>query len=142
MITRRKSLQRKTPLRRGKAPRRKTPVVKRRRRPRRSERVRDEAYLTMVRELGYCAARRFFGNAAGPCEGDGVDPDHMGERPVGRKASDDTAVPMCRAHHDARTDYQGVFKGWDAARMRAWCDARIAETRAALNGGEDGVFSW
>ncbi len=115
MIKQRKPLKRKTRLK----PKRST--------PRKSGRVRDEAYLDAVRAL--------------PCYVCGweapSDPDHQGEHPYGRKANDDTAVPMCRPCHSKRTDGYIPFlgEGWirvNKGSMRAWCDVAIAATRAKV----------
>lgn len=60
-----------------------------------------------------------------PCAGR-VEADHAGDRPKGKKAPDTTCIPLCHRHHRHRTDYVGHFKGWDARRMRAWCDGQIS----------------
>lgn len=113
-------------------------IPQKRRKPRRSERVRNGAYLAAVRALGYCAVARYgvpaavltgvAHYAAGVCGGV-VEADHTGQRPVGRKASDDTAIPMCSVHHRQRTDYSGVFRGYTGPLMRTWCDEMIERTR-------------
>lgn len=123
------------------------PLPRRRSRPRRSLRVRDEGYKATVR--GLPCAMRFVPilGGTGPigfCEGE-VEPDHQGERGVGQKADDTSCVPMCHKHHRDRTDYRGYFKGWDGQRMRDWCNARIVETTVKverLRAGEDGPSLW
>jgi len=113
------------PIRRSKAVRRKRST------PRRSGRVRDEAYLRFVRSLP-C----LFGWSEFAWTGEGkncrgvTEADHAGPRPVGRKADDDSAIPLCTEHHRQRTDYRGVFAEHTAATMRWWCDEAIARTRA------------
>lgn len=115
----RNSLLRSTPLRRKKR------MNQKRAKPRRSGRVMDWSYLQAVRELP-CLLQD-----VGGCIG-ATEADHAGERPLGRKASDDTAIPLCRLHHWARTDYSGPFYGLDARGMRLVLVTAIAETRARL----------
>lgn len=121
-------LRSKTPLRRKKRLRARRPT------PRRSGRVRDGEYLLRVKQLP-CAIARVSGEGSlpysPPCYGP-VEADHAGHRPFGRKCSDHETIPLCALHHRHRTDYVGLFGGWNAAKMRQWCDARIAETRARL----------
>ena len=104
--------------------------------PRKSERVRDEAYLAEVRERSCCLTTAR-GTTCGPAVRNdgmrwGTEADHAGPRPLGRKADDNTAIPMCPKHHDERTDGTGFFKGWTKERMRAWCDEQIAATQARI----------
>jgi hypothetical protein len=126
---------------------RRTRLKSKRATPRRSSRVRDEAWLAEVRRLPCCAPFAYplaMVDPWTPCRGR-VEADHAGARPLGRKASDDTAIPLCQRHHRERTDYSGHFKGWDAARMREWCDWKIAETQTTVTahlagiGGAPGV---
>lgn len=103
--------------------------------PRRSGRVRDPEYMDAVRGL--------------PCYGCSLlgysEADHQGPRPFGRKADDETCVPMCSVWgngcHAMRTD--GIVNGsddvlvWFAKRltkeeMRDWCDVAIAATQAVV----------
>lgn len=137
-------IQRTAWLKRGAPPKRKRST------PRRSGRVRDEAWLAEVRRLPCCGPPHQppFGSISreewNRCEGP-VEADHAGARPIGRKASDDTAIPLCSRHHRMRTDYSGCFAHFDATRMRAWCDERIAETRVTVTAqlaGVGGVFLW
>lgn len=65
----------------------------------------------------------------GGCEGV-VEADHAGERGLGRKAPDDTCIPLCTGHHRHRTDYSGPFRGWTGVQMRAWLNDAIERTRA------------
>lgn len=116
----------RTPLKRGTTRLKRSRLKARRGKARRSERERDEAYLNRVRDLPCCAA------SLGPyCLGV-IDPDHMGQRPMGRKCSDYETAPLCRAHHRARTDFFGPFTNWTYDQMRSWLDGKIAETQAAL----------
>lgn len=111
-------LAQRKPLRRRKT------ITPKRRRPRRSGRVRDNAYLRAVKSLPCLLAPL---NCTGP-----VEADHAGQRPLGRKCSDDEAIALCRGHHRERTDYAGFFKGWSGHAMRAWCDFAIEVTRRQL----------
>jgi hypothetical protein len=123
---RRTALSRRSPLKR------KARLRPRRATPRRSGREYDDLYLEAVRRLpcvlwteGNCDAWYVKGELLRQA-------DHAGERPLGRKADDSTAIPMCPRHHRSRTDYTGFFRGWSGAMMRLWCDIAIAETRARL----------
>lgn len=98
----------------------------RRSRPRRSDRVRDPAFLAFVHTL-CCAASGMSGHI---CEGK-IEADHAGTRPLGRKADDDTCIALCSLAHRQRTDFAGPFRSFDKARMRQWLDEQIAITRAA-----------
>ncbi len=62
---------------------------------------------------------------AGPCYGR-VQADHAGARALGKKAPDNTCIPLCLKHHHDRTVYVGYFKDHDAKAMRAWCDWQVA----------------
>ena len=123
---------------------RRTPLARtsrlpaRRATPRRSERVRDVAYMLRVKGL-QCAADLLLGDGA-RCSG-AVEADHAGIRPAGRKADDNSCIGLCLAHHRARHDFAGVFRGWSREQMRRWLDAVIAWTRKQLNhtAGESGI---
>jgi len=52
-----------------------------------------------------------------PCYGE-VQADHLGDRAMGRKADDSTCGPICRTHHDQRTNGWGLFFGWVRDRKR------------------------
>lgn len=117
--------------------------------PRRSSRVRDEAYLAWVR-LQPCAvhescisvlrspdARRGEGLGVeilfdlARCSGP-IDPDHKREGVgAGMKASDRDAWPCCRRHHDDRHALRGVFAGWSRDQLREFIATRIAEANVA-----------
>lgn len=123
---------------------RRTPLKRRRSTPRRSGRVRDVEYMLLVKQLP-CV---FHASHPAACEGP-VEADHAGRRPLGRKANDDTCIPLCRSHHRDRTDARNFFAGISAPLMRRWCDRMIAQTQDAVRllreRGElieDGVFSW
>lgn len=129
----RKSLPRPSkPLKRGPAPKRKTRPKAKRATPRKSGRVLNPAYLASVRTMPCYACGR-----PGPS-----DPDHMGPHPLGRKADDDTAVPLDRACHERRQagfiptslrPFPGwVFVGGSSMQMKAWCAEAIDATRSHL----------
>lgn len=64
-----------------------------------------------------------------PCFGE-VQADHCGTRAMGRKAHDNTVAPLCRTHHDQKTNGWGLFYGYTLAEKRAWRIAAIAFTQA------------
>lgn len=90
--------------------------------PRRSGRVLDPDFMAWVRGQSCLLAH------VGGCQGR-VEADHAGPRPLGRKASDDTTIPLCTGHHRQRTDARGYFAGFSAAAMREWCAVAIANTQ-------------
>lgn len=112
-----------------------TRMVRRRRSTAYARRPRDLAFLGWVK-LQRCLVALHTGLAvscAGPIEAD-----HAGDRGYGEKCPDSESIPLCRAHHRARTDSRGFFAlaMWpgetDANRKlarREWIDARIAETQ-------------
>lgn len=85
----------------------------------------DRAYLLFVKGLRCCAP-----GAPNGCSR-GVEAHHAGRRGVGQKAADDTAIPLCSAHHRGPGwhDHRGPFLGWTAPERREWADSRIAETQ-------------
>ena len=101
-----------------------TRMPQRRATPRRSERVRNPAFLAFVHELP-CAAIGLPGHV---CAGR-IEADHAGDRPIGRKADDDTCIALCSLAHRQRTDMTGPFREFTRAEMRSWLDGHIAETR-------------
>lgn len=110
-------MRRKSPLRRRK-PMRATGKTKYRARPR------DLEYMRWVKRQP-CAVRSLWAQwptvegESWTCRGS-VEADHAGRRGIGRKADDDTCIPLCQAHHRQRTDFSGVFRNWDQALMRGW----------------------
>jgi hypothetical protein len=100
----------------------------RRRRPgrRRSDRQHDAAFLAFVHTLP-CCARDVPGHV---CSG-GIEADHMGARPMGRRADDSTCAPICSLGHRQRTDFSGPFRSFDQAQMRAFLAESIRATREA-----------
>jgi hypothetical protein len=141
MNTERTGLHRNKVLRSRKPLRRKTRIKAKRSTPRRSGRVRDRRYLLAVKELPCCLALLM--NCDGP-----VHAHHAGARPLGRKADDSTAIPLCAAHHQALHDGGLLFgvevvgflatspnREWRTRfnmSARDWQDRMITETRAAL----------
>src|SRR3990167_11145872 len=108
-------IQRRTPLRRH------TPIKARRATRRRSGRVRDSLYMHLVRTLP-CAV--LDETCRGPIEAS-----HMGPRPLGRKADDDTTVPFCHSHHECWTTHAGKFKGWTRTQRWVYAEALVTKTR-------------
>lgn len=94
--------------------------------PKPAGRRRDVDYMLLVKQLRCCAP-----GAPDECSG-GIEADHAGERPFGRKADDDTCIPLCSRHHVQRTQLCGVFNWWTRDQMRRWLDQRIEETRALV----------
>lgn len=109
-------MKRSAPLRRT------TPI---RRRPAR----RPSAYRTRERDFEFmgwvrrqpCIVRAIppDPNRLTPCGGF-VEADHLGARPLGRKADDRTCAPLCRQHHRERSDHSGAFRNLVQAELRAW----------------------
>lgn len=118
-------LARRTPLRR------KTWMKQRRATPRRSGRVYDVEFRAWCRHQP-CAVRDEAPdpNRLTTCGGR-VEADHQGARAAGRKADDETCVPLCRAHHRQRTDHSGAFRELDQEQLRAWRGRAIERTQAA-----------
>ncbi len=103
------------------------------------ERERDFAFMGWVKTQP-CRLRELQ-DAAGACSGSGwSEADHAGARAGFRRADDDTCIPLCNRHHRDRTTRRGYFAGRDWDWMRGWCDAAIAETRAAYASWE--ALTW
>jgi hypothetical protein len=93
--------------------------------------TRDAAYLRRVSELPCCRPPVLIGPDAS-CEGP-MHAHHAGKRPgVGRKAADDTAIPLCSRHHAQWHEASGVFRYWTRDDRRRWASAAIEDTREAL----------
>lgn len=109
----------RTPIRRKSALRRKA-----RPKPRKTSayarRPRDIPYMSWIRSKP-CAAGELFAatSIVAPCDGR-VEADHVGRRPIGRKADDRTCVPMCQHHHRQRDNFHGPFRVWSGDQMREW----------------------
>lgn len=65
-----------------------------------------------------------------PCFGL-VEADHQGARGLSHKADDTTCVPMCRDHHNERTDHRGSFRPLTRDEARLWRAAAIEHTQHA-----------
>jgi hypothetical protein len=89
-------------------------------------RIRDPNYLALVHLLPCLVAVEI--GSTRLCSG-GIEADHEGWRPLGRKCNDDETVPLCSKHHAERGQFAGYFRTFDRARMRAWRAAAIAWTR-------------
>lgn len=98
---------------------RKTPVKRKRSKPRRSERVRDPEYLAWLHTMPCYLA--YHGGCEGPIEAD-----HVAPRPLGRRCDDRGAIALCRRHHASRHGRWGYFDRWDSSRMRAWARDAVA----------------
>lgn len=122
------ALARRTSLGRGKITR-KAPIRRGRKRSAYATRERDTQRMLFVKTLP-CAVRDGVPWATHhtPCSSV-VEADHAGARGVGRKASDDTVIPLCSQHHRERTDHSGTFKHATQAELREWLSKQIAETR-------------
>lgn len=133
---------RRTPLARGKPLKRKTRLRARSLTNSYRRRERDLEFMKKVRKLG-CIVRLWMsiigkGGAwmqpthVTPCGGR-VQADHLGQRAYSKKAHDTTCAPMCRRHHQERTDgasaRNGIFSDFKAEDMREWCDWAIRRTR-------------
>jgi hypothetical protein len=93
-------LRRSAPLPRGMAPRRRTPVRKRRFRPRRGP-ERDPDYLAWIRTLPCAVCSRVSGGATV------IEAAHtnvLGPRGLGQKTTDFSAIPLCSGHHRENLD--------------------------------------
>jgi hypothetical protein len=130
MLRRHAKLRTHAPLRARK------PMRKRRDRPRRSPRVVDIPRRAWIRTQPCCSP-------APPSYHDGpIDPHHTGKRAMGRKADDDTCVPLCRRCHDAwdEPDFStstGPFHGWTREQKREWAAEQVAIYRAKYLGQID-----
>jgi hypothetical protein len=53
----------------------------------------------------------------------------MGERGLGQKAPDESAIAFCSFHHRAWHDSRGIFVDWTKERRAVWAAAVIADTQ-------------
>lgn len=105
-------------------------LPQKRSKPRRSERVRDRDFLSWIHSQPCCAQ----GIPGHVCAGR-IEADHAGQRPLGRKADDDTCIAICSQGHRERTDFSGPFKHWSRDEMRAWLAGQIEAHQSKYNGG-------
>ena len=135
----RTALKRKTPMRSGS----KRSAYRRR--------ERDYEHMAIVRRLP-CSVRTLIGGTRfaellgndALCAGE-VQADHMGRRTMGMKAKDDSCAPMCRKHHDHRTNFLGYFRSYNKAAMREFTEwaigaarEHVAEVRAIHQRAQEG----
>lgn len=132
--------------------RRRKAIKPRRETPRRSGRVRDPAFAAFVHTMQRWCRRTLPGHRCPRDLGGVSEADHMGERPTGRKADDDTQVHLCKQIHVARDakvgrEWREGGEFWDTERgapwtreqMRAWMERGIADARAAYARHRDAV---
>lgn len=82
----------------------------------------NPAFLSFVRTL---RCRMWMHDT---CDG-AIEAHHAGERGLGQRAHDDTAIPLCLKHHRAWHDANGVFKTWNKLKRRIWRDQQIRWTQ-------------
>lgn len=118
-------LTRKTPLRRKAWLRPRSRTSKYRRRER------DVPFMKWVKRQP-CAVRADppDPDRMTPCTGR-VEADHLGERGLGQKASDDTCAPLCSQHHRERTDHAGAFFNLTRDQLRLWRARALHRTTVA-----------
>ncbi len=97
----------------------------------------------VVQTLGVPLAPRASGEATSPldipslstlerweaCTIGEVEADHAGPRAMGRKAHDATCIPICKVHHDMRTNGWGLFWDYTLEMKREWKTKAIAHTQ-------------
>lgn len=118
------------------APPRRTPIARGRSRTKYARRERDLEYLAWVRRQP-CLVAAILGcgvDCGGPIEAD-----HCGERGLGQKAPDATALPMCRHHHRQRHDVQGFWRALSREQRREILNEQIAGHRAIYEAERNGV---
>lgn len=151
---------RRTPLRRGTKPLRRTKRLRARGNTKYRRRERDIPYMLWVKkqpcivremppvpalvhayvqhpefpwfcgECGYAEHEASKHPQMTPCTGR-VEADHAGERGIGQKADDRTCIPLCRQHHGERTNHKGPFFHMTRDELRTWRTEAIARTQAA-----------
>lgn len=101
----------------------------------RPERSKGTSYKRRDREPGrmiWCKSQPCYvlrlAGIQGACDGP-IHAHHMGERGLGRKAPDDTVVPLCQYHHEAWHGCMGWFKGMSKAARQEFGAVAIALTR-------------
>lgn len=131
---------RASPLKRGKPLRRKTWMRSRKGNTSYSRRERDMDFMGWARRQP-CLVRLFppsdFAITAREsgaririttCFGE-VQADHLGARGLSQKANDRTCGPMCRRHHQERSDHHGMFFALNQEEARAWRAAAQAHVQ-------------
>jgi len=94
--------------------------------PKPPARVRDQPHMLEAKQLPCCAPV-----PASYHRGD-VEADHSARHGLGVKCSDADTIPLCRRCHRHKTDLTGPFRGWPPGVLRAWLDAQVSATLAAL----------
>ncbi|MDQ3276641.1 MAG: hypothetical protein M3Q39_16825 [Actinomycetota bacterium] len=116
------TLRRRTPLKRS-------PMRRKAKSTSYARRERDVPHMMLVKSLP-CLLHGELG--AGRCSGE-VQADHAGlGRGLGQKADDRTCIPLCRTHHQHRTDSAGFFKSLTREERRHWIRVAIARTELAI----------
>jgi len=87
-----------------------------------ARRLRNFDFMRVVKQMPCCL------RAQGDCEGV-VEADHAGARPFGRRAPDESCIPLCQKHHADRTLRNGIFSGMSPLEMRVWCASKILDTQ-------------
>lgn len=81
-------------------------------------------FVSAVHYLNCCGTGEHYGR---------IEAHHAGRRPgLGRRAHDETCIPLCTQHHRQWHDGSGPFRGWTREQRATWSDARIAETRTLV----------
>lgn len=124
-----RSKKERKPLKRSGYIARRKRLPTRRKTKRRSERIENPAYLAVLRTRECVAGPGGF--HADGCMGSPCEPSHLGPRPRGRKADDDTAVSQTRECHDAWEDHRFPFN-IPREERRSWAGWAIFGTRAEV----------
>jgi len=123
-------------MKRGKPLARRTRLSPRRKTPRKSARVHDEAYMGRVRGMN-CLLRFdpcLLPSAQWPdrpCSGP-THAHHMGVRGFGQKCSDTETVPFCERHHRDWHDCTGPFRGMSKEWRQDYAIRAIRQTQDAI----------
>ena len=85
-----------------------SPIPRRRSKPRRVRVVRDRTYLDFLKSEGRCGVCTFHGYPKTEVViryglWKIIDPAHFVPNGLSSKGADDQAIPLCRAHHDEQT---------------------------------------
>jgi hypothetical protein len=83
----------------------------------------DPTHLEHIRSLPCCAP-----DAPAGCHGR-TEAHHAGQRAMGQRAHDHTAVPLCRQHHQDWHAGAGPFRGWDQMLRRKWAVTAVGAVR-------------
>lgn len=97
-----------------------------------SDRPRDPAYMSWVRRQRCAVAVEL--RTPSQCGGP-VEAHHAGERGFGKKAPDDTCIPLCMRHHREYHDVLGFFFLLTKAERRTMADEWVRRHRAMYADG-------